>query len=799
MPPRPPGRLRVMGDTDVAPEDEFAPVGAAGGTECPACPPAPDIIADGLWPPGSAQWCSDINGVIGKVEKIGQIVLDAIQTCSAADDVIAALITGFQQAEQAGVAGILVPTTLIVDILQGIRPYADRVSAFIGCLISYYKSLFARNSPVALAACVGLRLALSLLENVEFGTNSIVQLSFSLREPVREAMTALQRIIDYLLPMDLIDIGSATEAWKLTYISDSQYRCILRLNGQDDASYLPYARASGERLSTTEAIEYARRTSGDVPAQLRAMREVGWVDDARAKIRLQLYDRLPGLQDYLSRTRSNLYSVPWLTKWEPDREFEERYWPIYREALEAQGITKENAKYAYMLSWTRTDASMLREFLYRLRPDRVGDVHAFGLADYTAQLTALGYHPEIVSALTATAYRLPPIGTSTQLYYRGLLSDAQLQQSYMDHGYTPADAISMVTLERQARFNRRSAESGGWTPQAIGQAAAIGVIDNATATQLMAALGWSAVETTATLQRATTQLSVRVQTRARARLLSQTVTTVRQGIQTGILTDSSAVASLVALGWTQQQATGIVQLEHTAIKAALVKSIIARLKAAYLAGQVTIQYIESELARLQLTPQSIQQYVQTWQLSLTPGRRRRGATQIQADLASGLIDSATAAAMLANLGYTSTDIALYESNARAATVYSEAALQSARRLLPRSSTAAMYQLSKQSLGLSKKMIAALRQQEPDSKLLSWACNGVVSLEYVIDRLRLYGWDEDSISRSLKGYTTSPTKPPCFTAADVDAAFQSTYQDTGNDTTTYQSGGAPAPTNGAGAS
>jgi hypothetical protein len=96
----------------------------------------------------------------------------------------------------------------------------------------------------------------------------------------------------------------------------------------------------------------------------------------------------------------------------------------------------------------------------------------------------------------------------------------------------------------------------------------------------------------------------------------------------------------------------------------LVKQTVTRLRSGYLKGELDDQGAMAALQSLNLTQESIDRYIVSWKLSLTPRRKSLSKSEIIKEVCAGHMTTAEALARLLNLGYSEEDSGLYLADAQ---------------------------------------------------------------------------------------------------------------------------------------
>jgi hypothetical protein len=829
VPPRPAGGVKVKGDTDSQPDlppPEFQqgePPPQQAGDELGETPVqeepqpqqvkgqqlAPEVLDfKGIPAPGSEEFCLEADKLLGFFSIQGLVLVEWANTATDFDwgagiDDALAPAAGDGAIFNAIKLGI---KQLFDVIAQAGRTVVASVKAAIRGMYVFQSRVFQKQNFPALLGLSAIKSAISTLHNLEVGTDAAAWLVARLDLNLRKLEEVIDLLIDYAAPMSPPSIGEAIEAWLKNRISETRLRCILQLHNLDPDMMEPFYNARGELISSREAIQAVRRTGGGPLQEDIALRERGFTDPGQRMAFRLLYDELPTVGDWLEFLRKNVFDGEYVRDYRLMEGFEEKFWPIAGGQLQAIGITKERAALHYAAHWIQPAPVELREFVWRLRPGAPGIDKTFTPEDYERLLVEKDVAPYMRERYKEILYRVPALGYLRDLYRNHIINDEDLKGYHRDLGYTEKDSERFVAVDRLVRYQMRANQFHGWTPSAIGKAVAAGQMLPGTAETILTFQGATADEIRETLERGVADWNYSILTRARSRLLSSTITTVRQSLQLGTITEQQATASLTAIGWPAATASGIAALETVAARNARTRHVVTQLRSSFHRGEITSQYAGESLAQLGIVPAAIQSYVVAWTLEQTPNRKRRTAASIAKDVADGFLDTTQAYVQLRNLGYEDAAARLYFVDAAQQQVHTQAAVRAAGKLGGRAATAELASLARSVSGLSKRVVAQLQKFEPPSKLLKWMCLKIVTPAYVTQRLRLYGWDDGSIEKNIRGaqlnkiacfpdfsiYSVPPSDP-----VPVHGAYNSTSGEvidegkyTGNDTTTTANGSTP---------
>jgi hypothetical protein len=778
------------------PKPEPAPafLPKAFGPDEPPCIDLPDALKNGVPPLGSLEWCRFADTLLDWFGAFGRPLADYVAerfSLEVLRKILQEQKANFRKAPFVGELFYrLIDTfeTIVIRLENGV----ELALKVYRCFLDTMRKVFARCHPEAV---IGLHLAKSIirsLQGIQLGIDPVVWATDQLALRLDALEQLIDRLIVYACPQEVPSVPEAIEAWQFGYIGEEQRDCLIRLHGLDPATMRDIIRSKTEKLTPEQVIQLARRQGDDERSIPEQLRRVGFTEPNYARGFQVLYDELPTVQEHLRWLQRNVFNDEYVKDYKLLDGFEERFWAKFGKDLFAQGFTKERAQYEYAAHWIMPSPEQMREFAYRLRPGKKGVTTPFTATDYNRILAEQDYNSLAREWFSETLYRVPALGYLRDMYRQGVIDGNQLQEYHQDLGYSEQDSERFVTIDRIQKRRMRATQAHGWNPASIAKAVATGQMPVADAAARMGQLGWTDEETQELLERATAELRATVVTRARSRLLSTTITTVKKGLAVGTMTQQQGVQALVAVGWDASQAAGIVQLETASARTQRVQQAIRKIRSSFLAGDITAQHASDVLLRLGVTNESVGGYVSMWQLEMSPKHKRRTASEVVNDVAEGAISIPEATVRLQNLGYSDADTRLYLADASRLTVHTQAALTAARSLNGRARTAGLAAVARQSLGLSKRAVADLKRQEPLAKLLSWMCSGIVSSTYVTQRLRLYGYDDASITKHIQAAKANKKQcEPTFSADTVslnaEVPFFGQFHEDASDTTTTAGG------------
>ena len=352
--------------------------------------------------------------------------------------------------------------------------------------------------------------------------------------------------------------------------------------------------------------------------------------------------------------------------------------------------------------------------------------------------------------LAQTVYKVPALGYLRDMFRSNVITAQELQSYHADLGYSDKDSERFVGIDQKLKARQNARMGSGWSPAAMRKAVAVGQLSRDDVLPIMLSQGFDEHTTDQLVLRAKSDLQYRVLSRSISQQLTQTVTQIRQAQTVGVMDESSAAAAMTALGYPADKAAGIATLTTAQARTARIKGAIQRIRHAYEQGEIDAEYARTSLNTLKVVPAAVDDYIAIWKIEMTPQRRRLTAKEVITEVAEGTVTLTDAHVRLHNLGYNDSDIAIEIAKAGRLVVDTPEALQFLDGMDGDKSGPHLARLADTAQGLSKRIVALLKLQEPPAKLSKWLLLGIVNCGYVRHRLRLYGWDEPAIGKWIQG-------------------------------------------------
>lgn len=231
--------------------------------------------------------------------------------------------------------------------------------------------------------------------------------------------------------------------------------------------------------------------------------------------------------------------------------------------------------------------------------------------------------------------------------------------------------------------------------------------------------------------------------------ISKALAATVNAYKVGTLDKDETIRVLVANGVSQSRATSALGIADIEQKTSIVKAGISKVRSDYFEGVLTVDEARGALRQMDLKADAINNYMDLWQAQRD--RRRRVATtqKLLQWFEQGLITRDDILSRLANLGWSQGDRLILLREANLSLSQTQAKMLSAAERSRRSQVKELESAARQSVAQRRQAIAALRQAYPRQRLLSQLAKGVVSPQYVQQRLTAQGYPSDFIQNEIR--------------------------------------------------
>jgi hypothetical protein len=620
----------------------------------------------------------------------------------------------------------------------------------------------------------------------------------------------LEHLLKSLQTMEVPGPPEAIEAYLKFTIGEVQFRCWMQLNDVDPDVWGPVIQSRREQLTTDEKLDWIRRASlgfyGKSPVEAgitateqtqedawRAqaqtdLRSSGWLTTQEVDNRYNLHDEVPTISDHLHWLARNVDDLRYVADYHLLDGFdspavvqgmlsqvtaayqpiplERNFWAEFGTELRAQGMRKIDAARHYAAHWLHGSPQQLREFVFRLRPDR-----PFSEQDKVnkAYLQSLGYSPEIIDraqSFTAddfrrilaeqdygyldvawflgTLYHVPALSYIRDMYRYGIIDETALKGYHQDLGYTELDSERFVGVDRSIKARVRSAESFGWTPGALSRAFGLGLVDAGFYADNMKGMGFSDAEISSAQDRAGKLAKERVLTRSLGRVITRVITQISASFGAGVLDRTAATAALTNLGITDSQSQSILDMEVLKTRTKLVAELVRTIRGAFVKGKVNEDAARTLLVSANVQGSYIDALISTWTAEQMRADKPATLAQIKDWVLKGLMTVQEAQIRLDNLKIPQADqqLILAELQQRIAALQQVQAVKAAKQV--DRENLAIERAAKQAAQAAHAAIEQLMREEPPAKLAAWLQQRIIGEGAFRGRLGQYGFDQPAI-------------------------------------------------------
>lgn len=365
----------------------------------------------------------------------------------------------------------------------------------------------------------------------------------------------------------------------------------------------------------------------------------------------------------------------------------------------SDGIVRE-AKWADMYwsaHWRKLGYETLATFLHRFRPDQIAryramgyNVDTFDLEKFKTLIRIDDYPKYARDYLAAISFRPLDSRWAIRGYTYDVLRPAQIKNVFLDQGYDSdraqqATDIVIAQKEYRDRAPERAFE--------------------------LAQIRKAAVE-------------------------------IEHAYEVGTVDVNTASDALTAAFHSRPASEMALRTIDLKVRNGLLKAVIANVRHSYIAGAITDVEALAYLRNANVAEPRIALYLQGWITERGSVRKTATSAQILRWLQVGLIDAATAAIRLANLGWSNVDnlIQLAETGQKInkATVAAQAKDEKARAAQAKHLEA----LHKQAVAATKAIEGRVAKLTPVAKMQKWLAAGNITEQYFLNRLQAMGIPPD---------------------------------------------------------
>lgn len=268
-------------------------------------------------------------------------------------------------------------------------------------------------------------------------------------------------------PVQILSQSEVDAAYLADRIDRKQWECLTRANGNLVWQHEKAMLAKEQRTGLLGLIALNRRGQLSDAELYRQARGLGYLDPAQVRQEYRLTEQVPSLSDLMTWMVKDVANEDYAAFAGLDDGFGEAWSPVFQAWADAQGITSAQVKYAYRSQWQDIPPTQIYQMFWRLRPGRVPDRLAFTRQNALDLLKIQEVPAKFRERILEVAY-LPINRTDILAAHKaGTMDDAEVEQRFMDLGYSPADANTLMRFTRQKSRRETAAAMGAWTQRRI--------------------------------------------------------------------------------------------------------------------------------------------------------------------------------------------------------------------------------------------------------------------------------------------------------------------------------------------
>lgn len=360
---------------------------------------------------------------------------------------------------------------------------------------------------------------------------------------IRYAIVPLRKICELAIRHDeqVEPIGAETalQLYMRGFVEEKWAETIVRAHGHDWGNYRAQIHIEQERLLPEQVIEYARRTDKDRKWIDEQLKQIGWYDtDQRDRLNY-LYDEVPTLSDHLHWLQRNVFDKDYVNEFRLLDGFEEKFWPEFKDDLNALGTTKRTAAYHYAAHWIVPPQEQLARLMQRLRPGRVAGNVTVSKDQYMKALAEQDVAPFWRERFYEAAFKPLQLRFLRQLWFDSKIEYTELVEALQDIGYSEDNALRIAASERDRKERTRATNGRGYTPAQMRKLYVAGLLTRDEILPHMFSQGYTEAETDQLIEMAKMDQTIKIrQTKIQA------IMTAYRNMSIDIITLQSQLAKL---------------------------------------------------------------------------------------------------------------------------------------------------------------------------------------------------------------------------------------------------------------
>jgi hypothetical protein len=392
--------------------------------------------------------------------------------------------------------------------------------------------------------------------------------------PMEYLYTADRLLFQFANPQEIPNQVRVDDAFLAGHISEDLWVCWTKANGNLPEPARRVMLSHQRKPGLGEIIQLWRRGHMTEDVLHKRGRELGILDPSYLNEWKEITKQLPTQSDLIRFMVRDAADERVAKEYEYDKGFTDKFTPQIKAWATSLGLDETYFKYDWRAHWQVPSYTQLREMNFRLRPDR-SEVKAWdesaALIGAGATELAKGPRPPVVTldevkeALEvndlAPRWVDPQIAVSylpinrtdaVRAYQIGAFTESRLREAFLDVGYSPTDADTLLRFHSQDKARKRANVTGTWSPRKITSYYRRGYLTRSKAEELLKPLTADYAEVRRTLDAADDEVAA--DTRAQA------VKGVRRGYMAGEFDTRGTEQALINFGVSPVQAGQLVTI-----------------------------------------------------------------------------------------------------------------------------------------------------------------------------------------------------------------------------------------------
>jgi hypothetical protein len=692
-----------------------------------------------------------------------------------------------------------------VWLVRQLVKLASPAICFVHNSIRWVRDVLSRSircEPVGYIALVSLRTVIRALRRAQFGTDAVIWATVIIPAELPAVERALDYLIDSMCPIEIPTPGETMQALLQGQIDDKTYQCWMLMRSCDPQVWQPALMSRAQTVDARPLIEYARRNGFSPAATDSLLRERGWIRGEDLHALQVLYDRLPSVGESINWFTHNVDDLKDVLtsgkfagfdtvdnsflRWKAlvdasgqPAPFDDetagaliQQWfdaaaavgqgptfvPRFGKALRDQGVSEDTIAQNYLANWNLPPVNQLYEMAFRLRPGRVPDALAFSDVQLKRYLAEWKFAPFWWDRLYAISRPVPNLTMITFAFQVGTIDKNEYTLRLGDLGFSDVDSKVLADSREVVAIRQRISQSHGWTPAALSSAYGVGLITDEFVFTWMDEQRWNAKEIQALKERALVSVREEAIRNARRRAIQTATAQVLSSYEVGAMSAAQSIPTLINLGFTPENAAGVLEATDSKVGAKVISTAVRALRSAYLRGELSLDETQAQLNTFGITPERQQTYIMTWVVERTGQRKVAATGNIVKWATEGLLDIPTAKIRLINLGWRDPDLMLLLAEAQQKIQQRQAKAQLAAQKADKAAAKETAKLISDAQKQVKQLQAQLRRTQPLSRLKKWLKAGIVTEDYVRQRMLQSGFSDQAADLYIREWSNGEGPP-----------------------------------------